>query len=226
MFRFYFSPHGRVSRREIWMKFLLPCGGFSTLTMLANMVVAATGMLMLLPLTSAISSIVGLVMIWPGFAVSIKRFHDRNMSGWWTLVFFAIAGVFTLVMLVGIWAGPMARLFGAGGLGIVLTIQFVILYVLKGGQGPNRFGPDPLDPDAKALANNSNAAMPAHATYSAFDQRADAAIAEARQAMANGQRAQQRKNAIMGRKPDPTVAPRPYVQGVKPAAFGRRKGMA
>jgi uncharacterized membrane protein YhaH (DUF805 family) len=65
------------------------------------------------------------VMI-PGIAVTVRRLHDRDMSGWWYLGF-ALMGVIPLV-------GPIA------------SIAFLVIMCLPGTTGPNRFGPDPLDP--------------------------------------------------------------------------------
>ena len=56
-------------------------------------------------------------MLWVSLAVSVKRWHDRDMSGWWIL-----SG---LVPLIG---------------GIVAIIQTGFL---RGTVGDNRFGPDP-----------------------------------------------------------------------------------
>lgn len=221
MLRFYFSPSGRVSRKQMWTRFLLPCGGLATLTTLANVAVAATGMLMILPITTMVSSIVGLVMIWPSIAVPVKRFHDRNMSGWWVLIFFMLGLVSTLVMLAGMMAGPAVTLAGSVSLGVVLLWQFVILFVLRGTDGDNRFGADPLLGGVGAATSQS----PRKAKD--FDRRADKAIAEAKAAMKPGNsqpnRAEQRKQKIIGRKSPAPVAKRPYVQGAKPSAFGRRK---
>lgn len=56
--------------------------------------------------------------VWSGICVGIKRFHDRNKSGWWLLIQF--------VPLIGvIW-------------------YFVEAFCLPGTVGDNRFGPDPL----------------------------------------------------------------------------------
>jgi uncharacterized membrane protein YhaH (DUF805 family) len=69
-----------------------------------------------------IASIVGLLVIWPSLAVSIKRWHDRNKSGWWVLI--------SLVPFIGwLWA-----LIETGA--------------LPGTIGPNEYGLDPLGPVA------------------------------------------------------------------------------
>ncbi len=59
-----------------------------------------------------------LLTIWPILAISAKRWHDRDKSAWWILI--------GLVPLIGqIWS-------------------FVEAGCLKGTDGPNRFGADPL----------------------------------------------------------------------------------
>jgi uncharacterized membrane protein YhaH (DUF805 family) len=56
--------------------------------------------------------------IWSGICVGVKRYHDRNKSGWWLLIQF--------VPLIGsIW-------------------YFVDVFCLRGTVGDNSFGPDPL----------------------------------------------------------------------------------
>jgi uncharacterized membrane protein YhaH (DUF805 family) len=64
-----------------------------------------------------VQTIVGLALLLPGLAVSIRRLHDLDRTGWWILI--ALTGI------------------GA--------ILLIIWYVMKGTDGPNRFGPDPLD---------------------------------------------------------------------------------
>jgi uncharacterized membrane protein YhaH (DUF805 family) len=65
-----------------------------------------------------------LVALYPAICVSIKRWHDRDKSGWWVLI--------GLIPIIGaIWV-----LIECG--------------ILKGTEGPNRFGPDPLAAPAAA----------------------------------------------------------------------------
>ncbi|MCH7846504.1 MAG: DUF805 domain-containing protein [Acidobacteria bacterium] len=71
--------------------------------------------------SSALRALLGvayLAMIWPSLAISIKRWHDRDKSGWWVLI--------GLVPVIGgIWA-------------------LVETGFLAGTSGPNQYGPDPL----------------------------------------------------------------------------------
>ena len=62
-----------------------------------------------------------LATVIPGFAVTVRRLHDSDHSGWWLLI--------GLVPFVG---------------GIVIFVFTII----GGTRGPNRFGPDPLDASA------------------------------------------------------------------------------
>ncbi len=62
--------------------------------------------------------IVSLLFLYPALAVYTKRWHDRDKSGWWTLIIF--------VPVIGaIW-------------------WLVECGFLRGTDGANRFGPDPL----------------------------------------------------------------------------------
>jgi uncharacterized membrane protein YhaH (DUF805 family) len=66
----------------------------------------------------AVGLVVALVGLWVGFAAGAKRCHDRDRSGW-----------FQAIMLIPI-------------IGLIWLI--VELGFLKGSEGENRFGPDPV----------------------------------------------------------------------------------
>ena len=79
------------------------------------------------------------------FAVSVKRLHDRNKSGWWIL----LLGMLPALLYVYVDSlGPAPT--GIQTLGAVLAItllliwNFVELGCLRGTVGDNRFGIDPL----------------------------------------------------------------------------------
>lgn len=65
-------------------------------------------------------------LLLPLWAVAVRRFHDRNLSGWIYLGL-VLAGVIPYV-------------------GFVASIVSLVITVLPGHAGPNRFGPDPLNP--------------------------------------------------------------------------------
>ena len=66
-----------------------------------------------------ISIIFVLALLYPGICIAIKRCHDRGKSGWWFLII--------LIPLVGI---------------IWWIVEFGCM---RGTEGPNQYGPDPLD---------------------------------------------------------------------------------
>ena len=67
-----------------------------------------------------------LVTLVPGIAVTVRRLHDRDLSGWWYLGFIAASWL----PLVGLIAG----------------IALLVVLLLPGTPGLNRFGLDPKDP--------------------------------------------------------------------------------
>lgn len=105
---------GRAARSEYWF--------FTLFLILASTVVAildaATGL-------GVLSAIFTLVTLVPSIAVSVRRLHDTDRSGWWYLLL--------LVPLVGF---------------VVLLIWFCT----KGTTGSNRFGDDPLGGSAVLAA--------------------------------------------------------------------------
>ncbi len=107
--QFLFSFKGRVGRRQYWLMVLLTLP-FAIAASLINgrgqYPADGPGVLALLPI------------VWPALAVTIKRWHDRDKSGWWVLINF--------IPLVGdIWS--------------LIENGF-----LQGTPGDNRFGSDPL----------------------------------------------------------------------------------
>lgn len=99
--RMWFTFEGRCTRFDYWV-YQVP-------------VIVIAVLVPSLPPTVVL--ICGLLLLWPGFAMGIKRCHDRDRSGWFLLV--------SLIPVINIWA-------------------FVELGLLRGTVGPNRFGPDPL----------------------------------------------------------------------------------
>ncbi|WP_374406123.1 DUF805 domain-containing protein [Pelagerythrobacter sp.] len=64
-----------------------------------------------------------LAILIPGIAVGVRRLHDRNMSGWWYLGFIVVSFI------------PF--------IGLIASIAFLVVMLLPGTPGPNRFGEDP-----------------------------------------------------------------------------------
>ena len=64
----------------------------------------------------------------PALALTVRRFHDHDRSGWWYVL------VFVLSMI------PL--------LGLLVSLAFFVFLCLRGTIGSNRFGMDPLGPSA------------------------------------------------------------------------------
>lgn len=110
-----FSFKGRICRSEYWGKAFPILFSYGLIVNLINYAeVESSGQ-------PGISIFLSLLSLWPGLAVATKRLHDRNRSG-----------LFLLFLLI-----PFAN--------IVFAIWFIVeVWFLKGTEGENKFGPDPL----------------------------------------------------------------------------------
>ena len=114
--QFYLSAEGRVNRKQWWLKLVLPVTVISMALVFVDMATGGYDPELGVGLFSGIFALLALV---PAIMVYIKRFHDRDKSGWWVLI--------ALIPLIGaIW--------------ILVELGF-----LAGTPGPNRFGPPPAD---------------------------------------------------------------------------------
>ncbi|MCR5866817.1 MULTISPECIES: DUF805 domain-containing protein [Aquincola] len=103
-----FSLRGRVPRKVWWLYGVLAPIGMGAL---ATVLLRIVGMG-----AQQTDELVNLLLLWPVVAVSVKRWHDRDKSGWWVFI--------TLVPLIGwLWA-----LIDNG--------------LRRGTRGANRFGDD------------------------------------------------------------------------------------
>jgi len=80
----YVDFTGRASRPEYWWFYL-----FTVLLSWGSMIVDNTGL---------ISGIVNLALLLPSLAVSARRLHDTNRSGWWMLIAITIIGLIPLII--------------------------------------------------------------------------------------------------------------------------------
>jgi uncharacterized membrane protein YhaH (DUF805 family) len=140
---FLFSVRGRVSRSQLWLKWVLPVMAIHLVFGLIIAGIFAAG-----SWETAIVFVVIWVLFagatqWPGIAILVKRMHDRNRSGWLVLAYCVPAGL-QLLMIVG----------GASGNPITLTLSLITFGVgvwffvefgcLRGTFGVNEYGPDPV----------------------------------------------------------------------------------
>jgi uncharacterized membrane protein YhaH (DUF805 family) len=158
--QFYFSPNGRISRSQYWLKFVLPYTGIIfTLEVIAG--VAGIGSATYLTVVT-ILTIFSFVAFWSSIAILIKRVHDRNKTGLLVLFLFIPAGLFSVLLVA--WIGiavvaaagdDAAAVPSLGVLGVLTIILgaivmginiwfFVEFGCMRGTIGANRFGPDPV----------------------------------------------------------------------------------
>lgn len=122
-----FSFDGRLNRAKFWL--ILIATDIAVFVLLAVLVAVTGGSMTMgedgsMPSMGGgvIGNLVALVIfvaaVWIGFAVGVKRYHDRGKSGWWVLI--------VLVPVIG-------------GLWYLIECGF-----LRGTIGPNAYGPDPV----------------------------------------------------------------------------------
>jgi len=101
-----FSFDGRVSRLQYW----LACIGLNFVSFVIAVIAEVTGFLII--------GILTLVTLWSMICFNIKRWHDRDKSGFWIFI--------VLIPVIGwIWA-------------------FIEMGILRGTVGVNQYGDDPV----------------------------------------------------------------------------------
>lgn len=123
----YADFSGRSPRIEYWMFYLFQILIMVGISVLAAVFIAVTGNTTapdepVSPMTNIAALLIivaGLALIIPGIAVSVRRMHDQDKSGWMLLL--------ALIPIVG---------------GIIVFV----FTLLPGTQGPNRYGDDPHGP--------------------------------------------------------------------------------
>jgi uncharacterized membrane protein YhaH (DUF805 family) len=131
------SFDGRISRRPFWIAFLT--------LMVAEIAVLTVAYWIE---GDRLGAIVDLAFNYPAFALFTKRGHDRDMPTWLVAIFFAMAVLMNFLAVLG-WSGRMAEPTPAMLIILVPWVLFSIALLIelgfrRGTQGPNRYGPDPL----------------------------------------------------------------------------------
>ena len=136
--RRYAEFSGRSRRMEYWMFALLNvivmtvivtllfAGGISLSALESGAAPEAPGVLFWVG--GLLMGLWVLAIIVPSVAVVVRRFHDRDMSGWWYLGFI----VLSMIPVVG----------------FIASIAMLVIFCLPGTPGANRFGLDPKDPSS------------------------------------------------------------------------------
>ena len=118
--RRYADFSGRSRRREYWMFFVLNLliaavvWGLLAATYLAGM--SESAMTVVMTPVFILYGLAALALIIPGLAVTVRRLHDTDRSGWNILL---------------------------GAIPLIGAILLLVFYCTEGTRGPNRFGPDP-----------------------------------------------------------------------------------
>lgn len=139
----YARFRGRAPRAEYWWFYLA--------TVIANFLLSRVDKL--LDDGDALSSVASLVILVPWLAVTVRRLHDTNRSGWWILILLLAVGA-----SIGLATFAFVRLDNASAsasfaVGIFLILAILVAFgtmlvfmVLPGTPGPNRYGSDPYGP--------------------------------------------------------------------------------
>lgn len=111
-----FSFKGRIPRRQYWGGTGILMLGALPILFIINLIGESES-----GAVTIVGGLVGIVayiaIIWASLALGIKRWHDRDKSGWWMLIAF-------IPIIGGIWA-------------------FVEQGCLRGTEGANSYGDDP-----------------------------------------------------------------------------------
>lgn len=143
----FFSFSGRIGRLDFWIFFAVFTAGLMALVMFAK---AAPGNALTYLLGSAILVTLGVAF----FATGVRRLHDRAYSGWMIIIFYAIplymgsenrGDTHLIGFRIDIGSfeeGWFLRLVAS----VIVIWAIVELFILRGTVGPNKYGPDPLEP--------------------------------------------------------------------------------
>lgn len=116
-----FSFKGRIPRRQYWGAYLVQILLILVVAFIGGLVAGVAGGADSAGSGEAVISLIFIpiyvIAVWSGLAVSVKRCHDRDRSGWFIFI--------SLIPIIG---------------GIWLLVE---LGFLRGTEGPNRFGGDP-----------------------------------------------------------------------------------
>jgi uncharacterized membrane protein YhaH (DUF805 family) len=157
--RRYAEFSGRSRRMEFWMwklftflasaaigLILMVVGGAAGLSVFFGNPDAAAGAGGAMLIMLLLYLLFALAIFIPDLAVTVRRLHDTDRSGWWILAPAApyTVAIAALLASEGEMSGTTGAIAGLCGLvAIVLAIALLVFMFVEGTRGPNRFGPDP-----------------------------------------------------------------------------------
>ena len=109
----FFSYKGRISRKTYWCAVAMWNLVFWICIAVVFFSFESRSFIVTVPFALLL-----LLLFYVGYPMRVKRWHDRDKSGWWELIGF--------IPIIGVWW-------------LIIECGF-----LKGTEGSNRFGPDPL----------------------------------------------------------------------------------
>ena len=158
-----FSFKGRINRKPWWLASLGAGFTASLLSAILEALARSSGETIVNPVTHQFEptgifglaiSLIALANAWIAFALSVKRLHDRDRTGWWLLwqLLIILLAVFLTVVAFAVPKEQGAVWYALAGAAVLVAFiisvwLFVQIGFLRGTQGPNRFSPDPLGPE-------------------------------------------------------------------------------
>lgn len=148
-FKKYATFQGRANRAEYWWFFLFNLLASIVLSIASFMLSIVSFEIPFVSLGTAYS----IISLFPNMAVSVRRMHDTNHSGWWYFfpMICTVAFLPVLVMSVFLLDDPSANEdqvmmipFFVGGGAVVFWIIYFIFTLLPGTKGENRYGKVPV----------------------------------------------------------------------------------
>ena len=139
---------GRAPRAEYWWFYL----GMIVAYFVAMIIDSLVGVSLFGP-DGVVTTLLGLALLVPGLAATVRRLHDTNRSGWWVLIVAVPYLIMGIMMGMSAASGDVTGLASAGIVGLVAlvgAIAMLVFMILPGTKGDNRFGPDPYAGDAGA----------------------------------------------------------------------------
>jgi len=144
LFTLLTSFHGRISRKQWWIGFVIVCVGnvLGGLLLNPDFFLAET-----LPPPSWPDALWQIVMLYPATAITVKRFNDCARPAWLGYAFAPIGAMLYLAPHFGHAIGPQSTpilivMFWA--FAAYLVFAFIDNGFVRGTDGPNRYGPDSL----------------------------------------------------------------------------------
>lgn len=130
---------GRARRREYWLFVLFTAIINSAINFMTLAVKDSTPLTVVI---SIISIVWGLYTLISSIAITVRRLHDTNRSGWWYLL--AIVFIFAMVIFAALQLNSSSNIL------LILTflclagfLAFIVFLFLPGTKGENDYGPDP-----------------------------------------------------------------------------------